>query len=76
MNPNGNDPKFPKKEDGSRDLDLDRKIADTWKDLEALVEKGLVKAIGVSKCVSVPSAFSRPSGGASAFALTFLSERD
>ncbi|GAA5867249.1 hypothetical protein JCM8547_003135 [Rhodosporidiobolus lusitaniae] len=53
MNAQGNDPKFPTREDGSRDLDLERKIADTWKDLEAVVEKGLVKAIGVSN-FSIP----------------------
>ncbi|BGP16174.1 hypothetical protein JCM10213_001390 [Rhodosporidiobolus nylandii] len=53
LNPNGNDPKFPKKDDGSRDLDLERKIADTWKDLEAIQAKGLVKAIGVSN-FSIP----------------------
>ncbi|GAA6027136.1 hypothetical protein JCM8097_002421 [Rhodosporidiobolus ruineniae] len=53
LNPNGNDPKFPKREDGSRDLDLDRKIADTWADLEKVLEKGLVRAIGVSN-FSIP----------------------
>ncbi|GAA5840824.1 hypothetical protein JCM11251_001706 [Rhodosporidiobolus azoricus] len=53
LNPNGNDPKFPKREDGSRDLDSDRKIADTWADMEKLVEKGLVKAIGISN-FSIP----------------------
>ncbi|GAA6015301.1 hypothetical protein JCM10207_008941 [Rhodosporidiobolus poonsookiae] len=53
LNPNGSDPKFPKRPDGSRDLDLDRKVADTWADMEKLVEKGLVKAIGVSN-FSIP----------------------
>ncbi|TIA92934.1 hypothetical protein E3P99_00362 [Wallemia hederae] len=48
MNPNGNDKRFPTKPDGSRDVDLSRKIEDTWKDMEKLVEKGLVKSIGIS----------------------------
>lgn len=48
MNPNGNHEKFPKKPDGSRDLVLDRKPVDTYKDMEKLVAKGKAKAIGVS----------------------------
>ncbi|POY75748.1 putative Glycerol 2-dehydrogenase (NADP(+)) [Rhodotorula taiwanensis] len=48
LNPNGNDPKFPKKEDGSRDLDTEWTINHTWEQMEAVLEKGLVKAIGVS----------------------------
>lgn len=48
MNPNGNHEKFPKLEDGSRDLVLDRKPVDTYKDMEKLVSSGKVKAIGVS----------------------------
>ncbi|TKA51684.1 hypothetical protein B0A53_05389 [Rhodotorula sp. CCFEE 5036] len=48
LNPNGNDAKFPKKEDGSRDLDTEWTINQTWEQMEALLEKGLVKAIGVS----------------------------
>lgn len=48
MNPNGNDPKFPKKPDGSRDLDLERKPAATYKEMEKLLQTGKVKAIGVS----------------------------
>ncbi|GAA5881875.1 hypothetical protein JCM3774_005762 [Rhodotorula dairenensis] len=48
LNPNGNDPKFPKKEDGSRDLDTEWTINQTWAQMEALLEKGLVKGIGVS----------------------------
>jgi glycerol 2-dehydrogenase (NADP+) len=46
MNPNGNHPLFPKLEDGSRDMDLDRKHTDTWKDVEKLLPSK-VKAIGV-----------------------------
>ena len=48
MNPDGNHEKFPKKPDGSRDLILDRKPADTYKDMETLLQTGKVKAIGVS----------------------------
>lgn len=48
MNPNGNHEKFPKKPDGSRDLILDRKPVDTYKEMEKLVAKGKTKAIGVS----------------------------
>ncbi|GAA5915582.1 hypothetical protein JCM6882_006379 [Rhodosporidiobolus microsporus] len=53
LNPNGNDPKFPRREDGTRDIDSDRKIADTWADLEKVLETGLVKAIGGSN-FSIP----------------------
>lgn len=48
MNPNGNHEKFPKLPDGSRDLVLDRKPVDTYKDMEQLLQTGKVKAIGVS----------------------------
>ncbi|GAA5851774.1 hypothetical protein JCM9279_004401 [Rhodotorula babjevae] len=48
LNPNGNDPLFPKLEDGSRDKDTEWTINDTWKQMEAVLEKGLVRAIGVS----------------------------
>ncbi|GAA5898854.1 hypothetical protein JCM8208_005412 [Rhodotorula glutinis] len=48
LNPNGNDPLFPKLEDGSRDKDTEWSINDTWKQMEAVLEQGLVKAIGVS----------------------------
>lgn len=48
MNPNGNHEKFPKLPDGSRDLVLDRKPVDTYKDMEKLLQTGKVKAIGVS----------------------------
>lgn len=48
MNPDGNHEKFPKKEDGSRDLIFERKPAETYKDMEKLLQTGKVKAIGVS----------------------------
>lgn len=48
MNPNGNHENFPKKPDGSRDLVLERKPVDTYKDMEKLLQTGKVKAIGVS----------------------------
>lgn len=46
---NGNDPKFPKLADGSRDRDTEWSINQTWEQMETVLEKGLVKAIGVSK---------------------------
>lgn len=48
MNPNGNHEKFPKLPDGSRDLVLERKHVDTYKDMEKLLKGQKVKAIGVS----------------------------
>lgn len=48
LNPNGNHPKFPTRPDGSRDIDEDRKLVDTWKDMEGLYKSGKAKAIGVS----------------------------
>lgn len=53
MNPDGNHEKFPKKEDGSRDLILDRKATQTYLEMERLLQTGKVKAIGVCN-------FSRP----------------
>jgi glycerol 2-dehydrogenase (NADP+) len=47
MNPNGNHDRFPKHPDGSRDLVLERKHVDTYKDMEKLLAGGKVKAIGV-----------------------------
>jgi glycerol 2-dehydrogenase (NADP+) len=47
MNPNGNHDRFPKHPDGSRDLVLERKHVDTYKDMEKLLSGGKVKAIGV-----------------------------
>ncbi|OCH94038.1 Aldo/keto reductase [Obba rivulosa] len=50
LNPNGNDPKFPKRPDGTRDVLTDWKISDTWKQMEECVKKGKIRAIGVSNC--------------------------
>ena len=47
MNANGNHPLFPKLPDGSRDLDLDRKHTQTWKDMEKLPATGKAKTVGV-----------------------------
>ncbi|KAG8216973.1 NADP-dependent oxidoreductase domain-containing protein [Butyriboletus roseoflavus] len=48
MNPNGNHPVFPTRQNGNRDVDESRDLKDTWKDMEALVKKGEVKSIGAS----------------------------
>lgn len=48
MNPKGNDPKFPKLADGSRDLDHSWSHIKTWQEMEKLVKTGKVKAIGVA----------------------------
>ncbi|KAG6844501.1 hypothetical protein H0H87_006387 [Tephrocybe sp. NHM501043] len=48
LNPSGNHPVFPTLPDGVRDVDRSWKLSDTWKQMEALVEKGKVKSIGVS----------------------------
>ena len=48
MNPNGNDPKFPKLADGSRDLDKSWSYTQTWKEMEKVLKTGKVKAIGLS----------------------------
>ncbi|KAG9672944.1 Aldo/keto reductase, partial [Aureobasidium melanogenum] len=53
MNPNGNDPKFPKLPDGSRDLDKSWSYTQTWKEMEAVLKTGKTKAIGVAN-FSVP----------------------
>ena len=47
MNQNGNHPLFPKLKNGKRDLDLERKHTETWKDMEKLPVTGKTKAIGV-----------------------------
>jgi glycerol 2-dehydrogenase (NADP+) len=44
MNPNGNDPLFPKHPDGSRDLDTEWSHVKTWKEMEKLVKTGKTKA--------------------------------
>ncbi|KAJ7326485.1 NADP-dependent oxidoreductase domain-containing protein [Mycena albidolilacea] len=48
MNPEGNDDKFPKLPDGSRDIIHSHNHVDTWKLMEKLVATGKVKSIGVS----------------------------
>ncbi|KAJ7788099.1 reductase-like protein [Mycena olivaceomarginata] len=47
MNPEGNDDKFPKLPDGSRDIIHSHNHIDTWKVMEKLVATGKVKSIGV-----------------------------
>lgn len=47
MNPNGNHEKFPKLENGDRDLITEWSHIQTWKLIEKLVATGKVKAIGV-----------------------------
>lgn len=47
MNPNGNDDKFPKLPDGSRDIIWGHNHVDTWKQMERLVATGKTRAIGV-----------------------------
>jgi diketogulonate reductase-like aldo/keto reductase len=44
----GNDPKFPKLADGSRDLDKTWSHIQTWLEMEKLMKTGKVKAIGVA----------------------------
>lgn len=48
MNPEGNDPLFPKRADGSRDLDTDWNHVQTYHEMEKLLGTGRTKAIGVS----------------------------
>ncbi|KAF8605072.1 Aldo/keto reductase [Ceratobasidium sp. AG-I] len=50
LNPNGNHPLFPTIADGTRDVDKEWTIAQTWAQLEALLASGKVRAIGVSNC--------------------------
>ncbi|UZJ52072.1 hypothetical protein CBS101457_001392 [Exobasidium rhododendri] len=40
--------KIPLREDGSRALDTDRKLSDTWADMEKIHSSGKARAIGVS----------------------------
>ncbi|OIW30623.1 Aldo/keto reductase [Coniochaeta ligniaria NRRL 30616] len=47
LNPEGNDDKFPKLPDGSRDIIRDHNHVDTWKQMEKLLPGGKTKAIGV-----------------------------
>ncbi|RFU32128.1 hypothetical protein B7463_g4233, partial [Scytalidium lignicola] len=48
MNPNGNDDRFPKLPDGSRDIVWDWKHTQTWKEMEKVLATGKAKAIGVA----------------------------
>ncbi|TFY70350.1 hypothetical protein EVG20_g2661 [Dentipellis fragilis] len=48
LNPNGNDPIYPLRPDGTRDIDHACSLADTWRQMEALQKKGKVRSIGVS----------------------------
>ena len=50
LNPNGNHPSFPTLPNGHRDVVHDWPLRETWKQLEAMVKKGKVRAIGVSNC--------------------------
>jgi diketogulonate reductase-like aldo/keto reductase len=47
MNPEGNDDKFPKLPDGTRDIIRSYNHVDTWKQMEKLLGTGKTKAIGV-----------------------------
>jgi glycerol 2-dehydrogenase (NADP+) len=40
MNANGNHPLFPMKEDGTRDMDDEWDISETWKQMEAVQRSG------------------------------------
>lgn len=48
MNPHGNDPLFPKRDDGSIDVDTNWSYVQTWANLEKLIPTKKVKAIGVA----------------------------
>ncbi|KAI1502085.1 NADP-dependent oxidoreductase domain-containing protein [Biscogniauxia marginata] len=55
MNPNGNDDRFPKLPDGSRDILWDHDHAATWRDMEALLADGSGRVRGIGVCnYSVP----------------------
>lgn len=53
FNPKGNHPLFPKREDGTFDLDPTFNVVNTWKQFEQVYKSGKTKAIGVSN-FSVP----------------------
>jgi glycerol 2-dehydrogenase (NADP+) len=46
--PNGTSPVMPLKEDGTRNIDTEWDQAKTWAQMEDVLAKGKVKAIGVS----------------------------
>lgn len=46
-NPEGNDDKFPKLADGSRDMIRSHNHVDTWKQMEAVLKTGKAKGVGV-----------------------------
>ncbi|ODV94615.1 hypothetical protein PACTADRAFT_85848 [Pachysolen tannophilus NRRL Y-2460] len=48
LNPNGNDPKFPKRPDGSRDMVEDWSFVKSYELFQKLLDSGKVKSIGVS----------------------------
>ncbi|KAF9479761.1 Aldo/keto reductase [Pholiota conissans] len=48
LNPNGNHPVFPTLPNGKRDVHHEWDLKDTWKQMEAVLQKGKVKSIGVS----------------------------
>jgi diketogulonate reductase-like aldo/keto reductase len=52
LNPNGNHPIFPLLPDGKRDVDRSWKLTDTWKQMEAVVEKGTLSRHGKSLTLS------------------------
>ena len=43
---------FPKNEDGTMQYNTETSLVETWRAMEALVEKGMVKAIGLSNFTS------------------------
>lgn len=53
MNPDGNDDRFPKLPDGSRDIVWDHDHTATWRQMEALLATGKTRSIGVCN-YSVP----------------------
>ncbi|KAI1827585.1 reductase-like protein [Xylaria intraflava] len=53
MNPEGNDDRFPKLPDGSRDITWSHDHTATWKQMEALLKTGKTRSVGVCN-YSVP----------------------
>lgn len=53
MNPDGNDDRFPKLPNGDRDIIRSYNHVDTWKQMEAVLETGKTRSVGVSNvCAS------------------------